>query len=152
MHSEPYQRYDHWGEPSGKSAQCRCCGDAATFHNQTREEMALVHPSKWRCNRHRDRNPCAVEGCSRTEAANGDLHNGDQWICSVHWKLACPPRSRERRLYHAWHRKGRKFGWPEEMKASYWRFWGRLVAKARKMGAGDIDMQEINRMFGWDKP
>lgn len=89
---------------------------------------------------------CTIEGCKCSTSKWGD---DTEWVCQKHWRIVCPPRSRERRLYHAWHRKGRKLGWPKELRARYYRFWDALIARGRKRCAGDLDMTEINKMFGW---
>lgn len=121
---------------------CACCGERwLTMHG---------HSDNWRCGKHRDRNPCAIEGCKRTTAAPEGQLATDQWLCSEHWRLYCPPRSMRRRLYHRYFRKAKWFGWTPELERSFWRFWDRLVADARKRATdGYIDETEINRIFGW---
>lgn len=71
--------------------------------------------------------------------------------------MACPPHSPMRRAYNRFFRTAKKLGigkndpWPEQLENRYWRFWMGLVGRARRMAAGDIDMTEINKMFGWDE-
>lgn len=126
---------------------CRCCGEAAVY--------AGNHPQQWRCGQHKERNPCAIHGCSRTTAAKGGLHCHRTWICGTHWRIVCPPRSRQRRLVNAHFRRAKKLGvspgdrWPENLERSYWRMWDRLLKRADEIMEGDVDMTEINKMFGW---
>lgn len=56
------------------------------------------------------------------------------------WREA---KARERKL-------GVEHAWPDHEIRRLERLWRRIVAKARARSAGDIDEQEINRMFGWD--
>ena len=35
--------------------------------------------------------------------------------------------------------------------AAFERFWDALVRRVRSRAAGDVDMAEVNRLFGWDK-
>lgn len=122
---------------------CACCGE--------RGWAIWGHRNNWRCDKHRDRNPCAIEGCRRTTAAPEGRLASDQWLCGEHWRLYCPPRSRKRRLYHAYFRKAKRFGWNDSLIASFHRFWDRLIADARRKATeGHIDEDEINRMMGWD--
>lgn len=125
---------------------CQCCG-------YTEGRLWLSDGFNLiRCEKHKDRNPCAIDGCARTRSADGRLGN-DQWLCSEHWRSFCPPRSARRRAYHAFFRKAKKLGsWPPELEAQFWRFWDTLVASARARHAagGTIDQDEINKMFGWD--
>lgn len=39
--------------------------------------------------------------------------------------------------------------WPEQLENRFWRFFAGLVRRGRRRCAGDIDLTEINRMFGW---
>lgn len=103
-----------------------------------------------RCDKHHDRNPCAVEGCKRTTSADGHFAL-DGWLCGTHWKMACPPHSAPRRVYHRFFRIAKRRGWDRALEARFWRVWGRLVAIARTRAAGGhIDEAEIKRLFGWD--
>lgn len=130
---------------------CRCCGYALP-----RTAVEDVHK---RCKRHLLSNPCAIAGCSHTRGAKQrrDLHDGSFWLCRDHWRMACPPHSPMRRAYNRFFRTAKKLGigkndpWPEQLENRYWRFWMGLVGRARRMAAGDIDMTEINKMFGWDE-
>jgi len=136
---------------------CACCGDVPFA------ELTCVRPHRepelrrYRCNRHCDRNPCAIEGCSRTGKANGH-YTDDGYLCSTHWKIACPPHSVERRAYHRFFRTAKKLGlardqrWPEALENRFWRYWGGLLRRARRRCAGDLDMAEINKLFGWEEP
>lgn len=98
------------------------------------------------------RNPCAIEGCTRTRAApsSGELAD-HQYLCGTHWRRYVPPRSRRRQAYLAFWRKAEKEGWHEDLRKRYWRFWDALVASARaRHAAGALDVAEINRIMGWD--
>jgi hypothetical protein len=125
---------------------CQCCGEEAVA-------LGVLFP---RCPKHQQSNPCAIEGCTKTRAANGQLHDGTWWLCSDHWRMACPPHSALRRTYLRFFRTAKKLGlsqserWPEALENRYWRFWSALVARARRKAAGDVDMAEIGKMFGWD--
>lgn len=132
-------------------AQCRVCG-LGLMHYEFDKHL----PHTWRCSKHVDKNPCAVDGCSRSKGAKGHLHNGDYWLCRDHWRMACPPGSKWRRTYLRFWKIAKKMGcgdderWPEELERRFWRYFGGLVARARRMAAGDLDMAEINKLFGWD--
>lgn len=125
---------------------CRCCGTPLCY-------VPGKHP---RCHKHVGKSPCAIEGCSKT-TSRGSIHDGTWWLCSEHWRMACPPHSALRRTYLRFFRIAKKMGigpsdrWPSTLENRYWRFWLGLVARARRKAAGDIDMAEINRMFGWDE-
>lgn len=127
-------------------APCQCCGFLPTV-------LGMEFP---RCRKHVASNPCAIEGCSRTRSAKDGLDNGDYWLCRDHWRLACPPHSPSRRAYNRFFRIAKKLGispggrWPTALENRYWRFWFGLVARARRKAVGDVDMTEINKMFGWD--
>lgn len=88
---------------------------------------------------------CLIEGCKHTTA-----RQGGPWICGEHWRIGCPPRSPERRAYNRFFRLAKRYGWSTELRRRYWRFWDALVARARRRCAGDVDMTEVNKMFGWD--
>ena len=128
---------------------CLCCGE---------DDLALRFTrGGYRCEKHADRNPCAIEGCSRTTAAKGNLNEGQYWLCGEHWRVACPPGSPERRVYLRIRATARKRGfkvtdrWPRPLENRYWRIWARIVAIGRARCAGDVDMDEINKLFGWDE-
>lgn len=127
-------------------AYCRCCG--TPLEGLSPGQMA--NSAGWRCERHKMRNPCAVEGCKRSTQGRPAWHGLELWLCGDHWRLAAPPRSPERRVYHRIWRLADKIGWTSDLEARYWRVWRRLVAQARARAAGDIDMDEINRLMGWD--
>lgn len=122
---------------------CQCCGYS--------DGSMWGDGENFRCDKHRDRNPCAIEGCKRTTAAHEGRLATDQYLCSEHWRALVPPRSRRRRIYHHYFRKGKRFGWSPELTRSFYRFWDRLVADARKRTTeGHIDEAEIGRLFGWE--
>ncbi len=111
---------------------------------------------EYRCAKHRDRNPCAIEGCKRTMSAEGHFSN-DVVLCSEHFRRFCPPHSKLRRIYRRFFRLAKRQatpanpeGWDRDLDRRFWRFWRSLIAKARRQAAGgDVDMTEINKMFGW---
>lgn len=132
---------------------CACCG-----HEDSRwagEGVWLARgdtcPEKrqYRCARHRDRNPCAIEGCERTRAAHGRFAD-DQHLCSEHWRRFVPPRSATRRAYHRFWRIAKKTDWTPVLRRRFERFWNGLVTRARRQSVeGRLDMTEIGKMFGW---
>lgn len=122
------------------SGACTCCGEIAWFG-----------PMEPRCNRHKDRNPCAIEGCKRTRAAKGHFRN-DQWLCSERWRRYVPPGSPMRRAYHRFFRLAKRHGWTDDLRRRFWRFWDALVKRVRRQATdGRLDETEINKMFGWSE-
>lgn len=129
--------------PENGKLTCGCCGEPS--HTWTRGSILWA-----RCGKHENRNPCAIEGCTRTHAAPDGRHADDQWICSDHWRAYVPPRSKLRRAYHAHFRRAKRQGWTDRNKRAFWRFWESLVKTARRRaGEGFIDEAEINRIMGW---
>lgn len=131
-----------------KAPVCVCCGDSEP------QRHADGFWSPYRCREHADKNPCAIEGCTRTRAARGRLDNSI-FLCRDHWRTFCPPRSLRRRTYLAFFRKARKMGfknndrWPDELEERFWEFWRRLIANARhKANGGNLDLAQIERLFG----
>jgi len=131
---------------------CACCGDDA---------YSLYHNGEsFRCAKHRDRNPCAIEGCKRTTAVPEDGRwSSSSYFCAEHWRRFVPPRSRVRRLYQAFFRQEKQHGWGYKGKRGrsarldwrFRRFWCALVDRARRQATeGHIDEAEINRIMGWD--
>lgn len=118
---------------------CRCCGEPAW--------------ENLRCTKHQDRNPCAVEGCTRTRKANGYLTD-DASLCGVHWKAFVPPNSPVRRAFNRLARLAKKLGykrtdrWPPELEARWWRLWSGVIRRIRRGDEAALDIDEINRMFG----
>lgn len=144
MISEPQE---WWG---GKYLQCRVCGDPAAFEPGATVEAEQLRPHTWRCTKHKDRNPCVIEGCKRSTNAGSQLRD-DQWFCGEHWRRFVPPRSRARRLYHSHFRRAKKMGWTKKNRLAFWGFWDRLVQRARTRATeGHLDVAEINRIMGWD--
>ena len=133
---------------------CRVCGERVIYASHL--EVGEDH-SKRRCHKHRLRNPCAIEGCSRsTKAPGGYLDDGSGWLCGEHWRAGVPPRSRLRRQYHRYFRKAKRYGWESlvnglPLRVRFWHFWNnRLLPIARKRcDGGRLDEEEINRLFGW---
>ena len=94
------------------------------------------HPERSRCERHLTRNPCAIEGCTRSRERNGDAPSLDKWLCSEHWRRFVPARSLRRRTYHAFFRRAKRHGWDDDLKERFWRFWALLIATARRKAGG----------------
>lgn len=157
IHSaEHWQRHldsPEWRDVAGQfevvpGPGCSCCGQ--------RWGAMWGAGNVWRCEKHRDRNPCAIEGCRRTRAApmqdDGTPYlANDQTLCSEHWRRFVPPHSPMRRVYHRFFRQAKRHGWTPELRRRFWRIWNRIVDQARSRSEGDIDEAEINRMFGWDE-
>lgn len=130
---------------------CWVCGRIAhTWQNP------MVPDGRWRCNFHLRNNPCGVDGCTNSHRAQHSLHNQIDWVCSVHWKQVCPPRSVWRRTYLRFFRIARKLGveksrWPDDLERRYWRFFEGMVRRYDRRASGEVfvDEAEINRMFGW---
>src|SRR3546814_7760219 len=40
--------------------------------------------------------------------------------------------------------------WPEPLESRYWRFWFGLIKRARAQRSEPMDVDVINKMFGWD--
>lgn len=135
---------------------CACCGD----------DFVVRHPSghfsPYRCEKHAQRNPCAIEGCKRTTEARGDplrLRNNDH-LCGEHWKRFVPPGSSVRRAYHRFWRIAKKQrtpqnpeGWTVALARRFDRFWRGLIKMARRKASEPdefLDEAEIKKMFGWD--
>lgn len=123
---------------------CGVCG--------TRHGTMWGYEGQWRCDKHRDRNPCAVEGCRRTRKAPASgILSSDDHLCGEHWRALCPPGSTLRRIYNRlWRLQKRRKKWTPDLERRYWITWRRIVRNARSGSAGDIDMNEINKMFGWE--
>lgn len=149
-----------WGKPAGPitallAPRCACCGK-----DEFRTQLVDPAAGPWRCYKHRDRNPCAIEGCTRSTPApenselpdaEGRLRN-DQWICGIHWKRYVPPRSARRRAYNAFFRRAKREGWHPQLNRKFWRFWNTLIIAARRRGAeGYVDEATIKRLFGWEE-
>ena len=122
---------------------CGCCG-ACHHHTAPLARWG----DAYRCAKHRDRNPCAIEGCERTRAA-GSTRANDRTLCSHHWRMFCPPRSGLRRCYHRFFRLAKRQGWTPELEHRFDRFWAGLVNRARRGRVADLDLAEISEMFGW---
>jgi hypothetical protein len=139
-----------------RAPACSCCGAINTIGirmDVVRVAARAAGPI-YRCAKHRESNPCAVDGCDRTRGA-ARYHDDRLFLCVEHWKLACPPRSPARAVYNRLFRlqralTGKNGAWPQELDNRYWRVWGAIVRRARSETAGDVDMTEINKLFGWD--
>lgn len=142
---------------------CACCGDDFSAVRDRGGSIATYSGGITRCDRHWDRNPYVVPGCSRTRAAperdGGPGHwlADDQVICGEHWRRYVPPRSSLRRAYHRFWRLAKRqatpdnpHGWTMGLSRRFDRFWRGLVAHVRRKATeGHLDEAEINRLFGW---
>jgi hypothetical protein len=111
-----------------------------------------------RCWRHRDSTPCSIEGCAKSRKFKGYVADEGTWVCGVHWREVCPPRSLLRRTYLRFFRIARKLGveksrWPDDLEARYWRFFTGIVARHHRRMSGEsfVDEAEINKLFGWEE-
>lgn len=135
---------------------CACCGQAPILWRVNRGLMLVVphvDPTRrqYRCSRHAESNPCAVEGCKRTRRKH-DAFSSESFLCARHYRMACPPGSPSRRVINRLFRLARKRGGWETLNSRYWRVWTAIVSRARSLARGDLDMTEINKLFGWDEP
>jgi len=129
---------------------CACCGSIEVVRH------ANGFKSPFRCAKHADRNPCLIEGCTRTASAKADdgtirLAN-NQIICGSHWRRYVPAGSRMRRAYRAHFRRAKRLGRNAGRIEAFWRFW-ELMARAvrRRSEEGHLDETEINRIMGWEQ-
>lgn len=136
-----------WAQYGPTLQWCRVCGTTVWFPSG----FKAGDEDKIRCEKHRRSNACAIEGCRRSTKASSDWFGLNLWLCAEHWRLGCPARSADRRVYHRIFRLGRRYGWNGALSRRYWRIWARMVARARARCAGDIDEAEIRRLFGWDE-
>lgn len=123
---------------------CQCCGAWWGISG------SVPH---FRCQKHVGRNPCAIEGCKCTTADRGHP-SSDDYLCGKHFRPLVTPRERRtlnmvRRKYRTAIRRG---DGEEQLRTTvlYWKVLRRMVKLARRRSAGDIDMTEINKMFGWE--
>jgi hypothetical protein len=147
------ERGEQWIAERGENADkwelisiptCECCGQPATYW------MNRESPTHARCRKHHDRNPCLVEGCGRSFKAE-DGYGTNKIICGRHWREFVPVGSPERRIYLRFFRRAKKFDWNDNSIRAFHRFWDALAKRARAKARGDIDMDEVNRLMGWDK-
>lgn len=109
-----------------------------------------------RCWSHRGRTPCAIEGCTKSRKFESGCYDDATWVCGIHWRQVCPPRSTLRRTYLRFFRIARKLGveksrWPADLERRYWRFFRGLISRHHRRVEGFIDEAEINKLFGWDQ-
>lgn len=122
-----------------RATWCRVCGVSC---------WPAERDTDSRCDRHQGRNPCAIEGCHRSTAANHGLAL-NIWLCGRHWRAFVPPRSKMRRHYHRLWRLADKAEWRKPYRFKFWRYWFWLVKVARDRAAGGhIDLAAIEREFG----
>lgn len=133
--------WDQWEIVPGPG--CIVCGER--WHHPMKTDARGEH----RCKKHHDRNPCAIDGCKRTTAADGYTAS-DQYLCADHWRMFCPPGSPLRRTYRRFFRTAKKYGWDATLRRRFWRFWNGLIRRARADRQPPLDEAEINRIMGWD--
>jgi hypothetical protein len=110
-----------------------------------------------RCYKHREHTPCSIEGCTKGRKFKDGVFAAGSWICGVHWRQVCPPRSPLRRTYLRFYRIARKLGipeggdWPPKLEQRYWRFFAGMIRRYHRGMAGWIDVDEINKLFGWEE-
>lgn len=133
---------------------CACCGSDYVV----RHKSGFFSP--YRCEKHADRNPCAIDGCARTKEAERLANN--QHICGEHWRRLIPPGSIERRIYHRFWRIAKRqattenpSGWTMALARRFDRYWRALIKLARRRASAApseefLDEAEIKKMFGWD--
>jgi hypothetical protein len=145
----PEHYWDRSAFHAANGPVCACCGDISVV----RHRGGL---SPYRCEKHADRNPCVVEGCTRTRAANGHLSNRAN-ICGPHWRAYVPPGSPERRAINRLVRLARKAGygrtdvWPDALENRYWVLWTGIVRRVRMRSTeGHVDEAAIAALFGWE--
>lgn len=136
----------HAGTDNEYLEACDCCGAGWP------ERGVFSFGELRRCGKHLDRDPCLIEGCTRTAArAPGSGYSNDRWLCAQHWRAYVPPHSRTRRAYHALYRKGKRLDWPMELRRRWWKLWAAIVRQARRRhGEGFVDERAVNKLFGWD--
>jgi hypothetical protein len=143
--------------PDPMSLRCGVC-------LKTVDEVAFLHNINGcqRCDKHVGRDPCAIDGCSRTTAAHegpsGFEYHDQMFICSTHWRAGCPAGSPERRVLNRLFRVAKKKGGFDQntkaiyhLRRRYWRVWATVVKRVQRRCGGDIDKREIDQLFGWDK-
>lgn len=131
------------------AAACGCCGRTLRDLRHGRNgDGALWHVvGSYRCERHRGRVPCCIEGCGKTFAMKGDDHYGMTVICGKHWRQA--PRhlrtrdTKFRRLLKARRMAGKQ----EKIGELLSRNFNRAVESVRRGHV--IDETEISKLFGW---
>lgn len=76
-------------------------------------------------------------------------------MCGTHFRRFCPPRSRRRRAYNEFFRRGKRYGWDAGFRSKFWRFWHTFVSVARRqasdptvIGLGSIDMAALEQAIG----
>lgn len=132
---------------------CTCCGAPAEMKFGAWSFGEQVEAA--RCQKHLRSNPCAALGCKHTRIAKGRL-NETSFLCRDHWREVCPPHSRIRKSWRRFFRLAKKMGlkptdrWPEPLESRYWRFWFGLIKRARAQRSEPMDVDVINKMFGWD--
>jgi hypothetical protein len=91
------------------------------------------------------RTTCSIDGCTHS-TGRGDT----VWICSTHWRTACPPGSKDRRAYNRIFRLAKRYGWNDHLVNRFWTIWRAIVRHGNARVRGDINEAEIKALFGWD--
>lgn len=124
---------------------CQCCGEYAGVTGDS---------PNFRCEKHRERNPCAIEGCRCTMGWLGSYSN-DHYLCAKHWRPLTDAADRRQlsELRKRWRVAVQREAdiVARDLARNWWIAFNAIVEKARSRSAGDVDMTEINKMFGWDE-
>lgn len=125
---------------------CACCGKTSFQEKLWRVTPPGVAPAQFRCDRHRDRNPCAVDGCGRTRASKQPSF--DAFLCSRHWRQV--PKAMKLVHSRIWRLARKSEGWTDKLVYRERRIWARIVnfAQTRAAGGEMLDLAAIEREFG----
>lgn len=119
---------------------CGCCG----WFGEDRK-VREVEPGHVRCDRHTGRNPCVIDGCGRTFDNKG--HYSTTFVCGTHWRMVpIELRKSVKRI----ERMAKKLGWVLILRKRHTQLFDRGIERIKGVLAGDIDMNEINKLMGWD--
>lgn len=125
---------------------CGCCGKFSSYGGHPmNSDFRQVTPDHWRCEKHVGRLPCIIEGCGRTFAMKPEDSYYTRSVCGRHWRQA-PLRIRKHCA--AIGKKARKYGWTDRLIALHNSAWERAIRTIQH--GHQLDMHEINRLFGWD--
>lgn len=126
---------------------CGCCGTdkgVTGIYDGRINDTSLFY----RCEKHVDRIPCAIDGCGRTYKIEAGDSYSSRIVCGKHWRMA--PKHMRAAVARV-RRIGEKAGWPRWMINRFCRLWERTFRAAQAASRGDINVAEINRVMGWDQ-